>query len=107
MFNLLRARSTYSDQRFQFSLLMLATGIVLTLQNPVAQESAMELFSKVEVPNFAQVQDMRPQLPPPWMEGDQLASEDTDSSPVVTVLEREGIRSADLRERPTREAAAE
>ncbi|AKJ95459.1 MULTISPECIES: hypothetical protein [Thioalkalivibrio] len=107
MLDLLRSRSTYSDQRFQFSLLVLATGFVLTLQNPQAQESAAELFSKVEFPNFAQVQDMRPQLPPPWMEGDQLVNEDSESVPVVTLLEREDARSADPRERPTRAAGAE
>ncbi|WP_018140789.1 MULTISPECIES: hypothetical protein [unclassified Thioalkalivibrio] len=107
MLQLLRSRSTYSDQRFQFSLLVLATGIVLTLQNPQAQESAAELFSKVEFPNLAQVQDMRPQLPPPWMEGDQLVSEDSESAPVVTLLERGDGRSADLRERPTRATGEE
>ncbi len=107
MLDLLRSRSTYRDQRFQFSLLVLATGFVLTAQNPEAQESAAELFSKVEFPNFAQVQDMRPQLPPPWMEGDQLASEDAESTPVITLLERTDARSADPRERPTRAAGDE
>ncbi|MFO7955017.1 hypothetical protein [Thioalkalivibrio sp.] len=102
MLDLLRSRSTYRDQRFQFSLLVMATGFVLTVQNPEAQESAAELFSKVEFPDSAQVQDMRPQLPPPWMEGDQGASEDSESTPVVTLLERTDARSADPRERPTR-----
>ncbi|WP_018876358.1 MULTISPECIES: hypothetical protein [unclassified Thioalkalivibrio] len=102
MLDLLRSRSTYRDQRFQLSLLVLATGFVLTVQNPEAQESAAELFSKVEFPNLAQVQDMRPQLPPPWMEGDQFVSEDSEATPVVPLLERTDARSPDPRERPTR-----
>lgn len=107
MLDLLRSRSTYHDQRFQFSLLVLATGLVLTVQNPEAQESAAELFSKVEVPNLTQVQDMRPQLPPPGMEGDQTVTEDSESTPIVTLLGREDARSADPRERPTRSSEAE
>lgn len=107
MLDLLRSRSTYRDQRFQLSLLVLISGIVLTVQNPEAQESAAELFSKVEFPNLAQVQDMRPQLPPPWMDGDQVVSDDSESTPIVPLLERTDARSVDPRERPTRAVSGE
>lgn len=108
MLNPFPSRTTLRDERFQFSLLVMATGLVLTLQNPEARESAVELFSKVDVPDVAQVMDMRPQTPPPWLEGDQSTTQDDiESSAPTALLDRQNARLATSRERPVRATAAD
>lgn len=90
------------DQRFTLSLLVLATGFVLTLQNPQAQQSASDLVSSIDLRSLSQVTEMRPQSPPPGAEGDQLASDEGQETQTVVIVERGEIRSTDLRERPER-----
>lgn len=90
------------DRQFTFSLLMLATGIVLVLQGPQVQESTAELLSSVEFPNPAQVMEMRPQTPPPWIEGDQALTEEAEETRAIAILDRDEARSTRLRERPQR-----
>lgn len=108
MLNLFPSRTTLRDERFQLSLLVMATGLVLTLQNPEARESAGELLSRVDLPDVAQVMDMRPQTPPPWLEGDQSTSrDDIENSAPTALLDRERARLATSRERPVRATTAD
>lgn len=91
-----------NDQRFTLSLLVLATGFVLTLQNPQAQQSASDLISSIDLPSLSQVAEMRPQSPPPGVEGDQLATDEGQDAQTVVIVDRDEIRSSNLRERPER-----
>ena len=91
-----------NDRRFILSLLVLATGFVLTLQNPQAQQSASDLVSSIDLPSLTQASEMRPQSPPPGVEGDQLASDEGQEVQTVVIVERGEIRSSNLRERPER-----
>lgn len=91
-----------SDQRLPMSILVLVTGLVLTLQNPDAQDSAAAVLAKVEVPNLSQVMEWRPGGPPPWMDGDQMLTEEIEELPAIAGLERDLERSRDLRARPQR-----
>jgi len=85
------------DQRFSLSVLVAVTGLVLTLQNPQAQDSAAELISRMQLPDFSQVLEMRPQTPPPVIEGDQLVQEEIDEVQLIVPVDREHSRSRDLR----------
>lgn len=96
-FNLVRG-----DQRFTLSLLVAVTGLALTLQNPQARDSAAELLSRVELPNPAQVLEMRPKTPPPGVEGDQLATDEGEEIQIITLIDRDEARSPDLRRSPER-----
>ena len=90
------------DDRFVLSLLVFATGLVLTLQNPLAQDSLSRLASSVEMPNFEHVFEMRPQTPPPAMEGDQLMADEGEEVQTLVTTEREYSRDTDLRAAPQR-----
>jgi hypothetical protein len=92
-----RINAVYHDRRFPFSLLVLATGLVLTLQNPQARDSAAELLSRVDVSSLTQALEMQPRTPPPGVEGDQLTVEEGEQLDAVVVPEREFIRTTDLR----------
>lgn len=95
-----RLNSLVGDQRFVLSALVLATGLVLTLQNPMARDSAAELVSRVQVPDLSQVFEMRPQTPPPMVEGDQLMSEEIEDVQTPLVSDRDTARNSDLYRRP-------
>ncbi|HSP00851.1 MAG TPA: hypothetical protein VLN90_05240, partial [Thioalkalivibrio sp.] len=73
------------------------TGLVLTLQNPQAQDSAAELISRMQLPDLSQVIEMRPQTPPPVLEGDQLIQEEVEDVQLIVPVDREHSRSRDLR----------
>jgi hypothetical protein len=90
-----RMSATLGDERFSLSALVCVTGLVLTLQNPLAQESAAELLSKVEFPNLTQVLEMRPQSPPPLVEADQLLTDEGEEVRTIATTEREYARSGD------------
>ncbi|WP_019624151.1 hypothetical protein [Thioalkalivibrio thiocyanoxidans] len=105
MFDTRPLHTAQQQHPFILSLLVLATGFVLTMQNPQAQDATAELVSKVELPTLAQVMEMRPQSPPPGVEGDQLMSEEAEETQALIMLDREAqvTRSAsELRERPQR-----
>lgn len=85
------------DHRFVLSVLVLATGLVLTLQNPRAVESVEALFSSPQLPEPTQVFEMRPQGPPPAAEFDQLLMDEGEEAPIVFSRERSRDRPADLR----------
>lgn len=92
-----------SDGRFPVSLLFAITGFALVLQNPQAQETAVELISNAEMPNLERIVEFRPQTPPPGVESDQVASDEGPDLRTVPVMEREVVvRSGSLRERPSR-----
>jgi hypothetical protein len=85
------------DQRFSLSVLVAVTGLVLTLQNPQAQDSAAELISRVQLPDLTRVLEMRPQTPPPILEADQLMQEEAENVQLIVPVDREHSRSRDLR----------
>jgi|GEM_PF-2499954 len=85
------------DQRFSLSVLVGVTGLVLTLQNPQAQDSAAELISRMQLPDLSQVFEMRPQTPPPVLEADQLIQEEVEDVQLIVPVDREHSRSRDLR----------
>jgi hypothetical protein len=90
-----RLSATLGDERFSLSALVCATGLVLTLQNPLALESVAELLSGAEAPNPTQVLEMRPQTPPPVMEGDQLLTDEGEDVQTIAVTGRDQARSGD------------
>lgn len=102
MYFMQRFNLVSGDRRFSLSVLVAVTGLVLTLQNPQAQESAAELLSRVELPNLAQVFEMRPQTPPPGVEGDQLAMDEGDEAQTLVTVERDFDRARDPRRIPER-----
>ncbi len=102
MRNLYRSTAVSRDQRLPLSILVLVTGLVLTLQNPDAQDSAAAALAKVEVPSLSQVMEWRPGGPLPWMDGDQMLTEEIEDLPAAANLERDIERSRDLRARPQR-----
>ncbi|MFN2348426.1 MAG: hypothetical protein ABR558_02475 [Thioalkalivibrio sp.] len=85
------------DQRFSLSVLVGVTGLVLTLQNPQAQDSAAELISRMQLPDLTRVLEMRPQTPPPVLEADQLVQEEVEDVQLFVPVDREHSRSRDLR----------
>jgi hypothetical protein len=97
-----RVSSTLGDQRFTFSALVFATGLVLTLQNPMARDSATDLFSRVDLSNLSQVFEMRPQTPPPAMEGDQFMTDEGEEIQPLVTTERSYDRDSDPRSIPGR-----
>ncbi|MBS0001784.1 MAG: hypothetical protein KFF45_01745 [Thioalkalivibrio sp.] len=99
---MLRSRSTTRNPQFDLGLLMLATGLVITLQNPAAVDSASQLISEIDLPSPARVLEWRPDSPPPWIDGDQMVSEEAEEVPVLTTASREAEPAVDPRERPQR-----
>lgn len=99
---LLRSTTRSDDRAFELGLLVIATGFVLTLQNPAAVDSASRLLSQLELPSPAQVLEWRPDGPPPWMDGDQMLAEETEELPTVTAASRDPEPLLDPRERPQR-----
>ncbi|WP_018954320.1 hypothetical protein [Thioalkalivibrio sulfidiphilus] len=95
-----RLNTLLGDQRFMLSALVLSTGLVLTLQNPMARDSAAELISRVQLPDISQVFEMRPQTPPPMVEGDQLANEEIEDVQIPVVSDRDTARNSELFRRP-------
>lgn len=99
---MLRSKSTARNPQFDLGLLMLATGLVITLQNPAAVDSASRLLSATDLPSPAHVLEWRPDSPPPWLDGDQTVSEEVEEIPVLTTTSRESEPAVDPRERPQR-----
>ncbi len=99
---MLRSKSTSRNPQFQLSLLVLATGLVMTLQNPAAMDSASQLISEIDLPSPAHILEWRPDSPPPWMDGDQMLTEEIEEVPALTTLSRDGEPAVDPRERPQR-----
>lgn len=93
-----RLNITLRDERFSLSLLVGVTGLVLTLQNPLARESASDLLSRVELPNLSQVLEMRPGTPPPAVEGDQLIPDEIEDVQPLSTVERADSRSREPRQ---------
>lgn len=99
---MLRSRSTTRTPQFELGLLVLATGLVLTLQNPAAVDSASRLLSEIDLPSPARILEWRPDSPPPWVDGDQLLSEEPEELPLSTAVSRDANAALDPRERPQR-----
>ncbi|AHK79119.1 hypothetical protein M911_08075 [Ectothiorhodospira haloalkaliphila] len=104
MLDRILARHSIDRQQFQLGALVLFTGLVLTLQNPDARDSAAELISHVEMPSLSNIMEMRPSGPPPWMDSDQFLMEDAEEiQPALATLDRDqAVPAGDLRERPQR-----
>jgi len=99
---MLRSKATTRAPQFQLSLLVLATGLVLTLQNPAAVDSASRLLSEIDLPSPARVLEWRPDSPPPWVDGDQMLAEEAEEIPLATAVTRDAEPALDPRERPQR-----
>lgn len=99
---MLRTQSTTRTPQFQLGLLVLATGLVITLQNPAAVDSASRLLSEIDLPSPARVLEWRPDSPPPWVDGDQMLAEEAEELPLTTAVTREPDPALDPRERPQR-----
>ncbi|MGM0553470.1 MAG: hypothetical protein ACQETK_06690 [Pseudomonadota bacterium] len=107
MFRKLRLQHASRDHQFTFSLLMFASGVVLVLQGPQVQDSTAELLSSIEYSSPTQVMEMRPQSPPPSIEGDQALTEEPDEAQTIAILDRDEARTTRLRERPQRPSGGE
>lgn len=97
-----RSMAGSDDRVFELGLLVIATGLVLTMQNPVAVDSASRLLSELELPSPARVLEWRPDGPPPWVDGDQMPTEEAEDLPAVTAVSRDPESLSDPRERPRR-----
>jgi len=86
----------------RFGALMLVTGLVLTLQNPEARDSATRLLSELDLPNPSNVLEWRPDSPPPWLDGDQFTGEETEHTPALANIRRDPEALGDPRRRPER-----
>lgn len=98
----LRSKSTTQAPQFELGLLVLATGLVLTLQNPAAVDSASRLLSEIDLPTPARILEWRPDSPPPWVDGDQMLAEEPEELPLGTAITRDAEPALDPRERPQR-----
>jgi hypothetical protein len=99
---MLHSTTTTRNPQFGLGLLVMATGLVLTLQNPAAVESASRLLSELDLPSPAHVLEWRPDSPPPWVDGDQMLAEETEELPMATAVNRDAEPALDPRERPQR-----
>lgn len=97
-----RSKTTTNDPSLGLGVLVLATGLVLTLQNPNAVDSASRLISELDLPSPARVLEWRPDSPPPWMDGDQMLMDEVEEGPAVTAVSRDPEPGLDPRERPQR-----
>jgi hypothetical protein len=75
---------------------------VLTLRNPNAVDSTSRLLSKLDLPSPAFVLEVRPDGPPPWVDGDQILSDDMEEAPAITAVNRDAEPGMDPREQPQR-----
>jgi hypothetical protein len=91
------------DQR-QFSLasLFTLTALVLVLQTPGTLDAPSQLVSDLDFPTPARVLELRPEGPPPWVDADQMLSEEAEEVPPLPVAHREDAAQLDPRERPQR-----
>lgn len=87
--------------------LVLVTGLLLTLQNPLALESAQEAISLVKTSGWMHSMELRPGNPPPWLDAESLAAEEPEVLVVHGLENREMTRDLDLRARPQRLTPAE
>jgi len=97
-----RSKTTTNDPSMGLGALVLATGLVLTLQNPNAVDSASRLLSELDLPSPARVLEWRPDSPPPWVDGDQMLMDEVEEAPSVTAVIRNPEPGLDPRERPQR-----
>jgi hypothetical protein len=97
-----RSKTTTNDPSLGLGVLVLATGLVLTLQNPNAVDSASRLLSELDLPSPARVLEWRPDSPPPWVDGDQMLMDEVEEGPAVTAVSRDPEPELDPRERPQR-----
>lgn len=97
-----RSETLRHDQPLMVSLLFALTALVLTLQNPDALDAPVQLVSDLNFPTPAHAMEMRPQGPPPWMDGDQMLSEEAEELPVLGIHGRETPAPAEIRQRPER-----
>lgn len=105
-----RSGSTPRSRQDTFSTLsplVLVTGLVLTLQNPLAVDSAREAIGLVDWQGMVQSLDLRPKGPPPGLGADTVMTEETEALPDVVWGTRDTLRSDDLRARPNRITSAE
>ena len=98
-----RSEARTEKQPPPFGWLILATGLVFSLQNPAAVDSASRLLSTLDIPSPAQVFEWRPDGPPPWVDGDQMLTEEVEDLPAEISLTRDNERALDPRERPLRQ----
>ncbi|EHQ53136.1 hypothetical protein ECTPHS_10626 [Ectothiorhodospira sp. PHS-1] len=99
----IRSQALSGDRPFLLGGLVMLTGLVLTLQTPVSQDAMADLFSGMESPTLARTLEMWPGNPPPWMDGDQLMTEEVEELPMLLGADRQSHDSAAaLRERPVR-----
>lgn len=97
--------SFHTDSDFhpiRFGVLMLVTGLVLTLQNPDARDSASRLLSELDLPNPSNVLEWRPDSPPPWLDGDSFTGEEAEDTPALAAISRDPEVLGDPRQRPER-----
>jgi hypothetical protein len=97
-----RSKTATDDPSLGLGVLVLATGLVLTLQNPNAVDSASRLLSELDLPSPARVLEWRPDSPPPWVDGDQMLMDEVEDAPAVTAVSRDPEPGLDPRERPQR-----
>ncbi len=97
-----RSKTTTNDPSLGLGLLVLATGLVLTLQNPNAVDSASRLLSELDLPSPARVLEWRPDNPPPLVDGDQMPTDEVEEAPAVNAANRDAEPALDPRERPQR-----
>ncbi len=105
-----RSGSTPRNREETFSALsplVLVTGLVLTLQNPLAVDSAREAIGLVDWQGMAQSLDFRPKGPPPGLDADTAMNEEAEALPDHLYSMRDAPRGEDLRVRPQRVIAAE
>ena len=86
----------------RFGALMLVTGLVLTLQNPEARDSAARLLSELDLPKPSSVLEWRPDSPPPWLDGDSFMGEEAEDTPALANINRDPEALSDPRQRPER-----
>ena len=97
-----RTRSAPLDQRVILSQLVALTVAVLTLQTPGAALELGDILPRLEFPSPSEVMHLRPGSPPPGIDGDSVASEETEEASYVQRTDRSTVGADELRERPVR-----
>jgi hypothetical protein len=98
-----RSKTTTDDPSMGLGVLVLATGLVLTLQNPNAVDSASRLLSELDLPSPARVLEVASGQPPAlgrWRPDADAKRWKT--TPAVTAVSRNPEPGLDPRERPLR-----
>jgi hypothetical protein len=95
-------RTTPGLHPARFGALMLVTGLVLTLQNPEARDSAARLLAELDLSNPAGALEWRPSSPPPWLDGDTVLREEVEETPTLANIRRDPKALSDPRQRPER-----